>query len=44
MKGLVLIGSKTLSVLGVLFCKEELFSILDQLRPEQGSGPKRGSP
>ena len=43
-KRLVLIGSKTLSVFRGAFFKEELFSILDQLRPEQGSGPKVRAP
>ena len=44
MKGLDLIGSKSLSVFKGAFLKEELFSLLDQLRMEQKSGTKWGAP
>ena len=44
MKVLVLIGSKTLSVYRGAFLKEELLSVLNQLRLEQRRGHKGGAP
>ena len=40
----VLIGSTTLRIFRRAFLKEELFSILNWFRPEQGSRPKGGAP
>ena len=39
-KGLVLIGSKTLSVFASAFLKEEVLSIFYQLRPEERGRPE----